>query len=271
MEFLSEIKGFLIDLDGVMYTGENLVPGSDDAIHFLKESGYAYRFVSNTTRKSRHTIAEKLSRMGLEIPEEYIFTPPVAAVTYMKKTGKHRFHLIITGDADRDFPLPTPQNSHDGVDYVILGDAGDEITYASLNAAFRDMMEGAELIALERDRFWMAHDGLALSAGPFVTALEFATGKKAVLMGKPSRDFFHLALNDMELNREQVVMIGDDIQTDIGGAQNAGMRGVLVRTGKYREEIVCRSGIRPDLTIPSVSHIHEVLEAAQNDQWETAL
>ena len=133
MGFLSEIKGFLIDLDGVMYTGDNPVPGSDEAIHFLKDNGYAYRFVSNTTRKSRHTIADRLSRMGLEIPEEYIFTPPVAAVTYMKKTGKHRFHLIVTGDADRDFPPAAAHNSHDGIDYVILGDAGDEITYSCMN------------------------------------------------------------------------------------------------------------------------------------------
>lgn len=271
MEFLSEIKGFLIDLDGVMYTGDNPVPGSDDAIRFLKDSGYSYRFVSNTTRKSRHTIAVKLSQMGLAIPEEYIFTPPVAAVTYMKKSGKHRFSLIVTGDADRDFPKPAAHDAHDRIDYVILGDAGDEITYSRMNAAFRDLMEGAELVALERDRYWMDRDGLSLSAGPFVTALEFATGKKAVIMGKPSRDFFDLALNDMGLDREQVVMIGDDIQTDIGGAQDAGLRGILVRTGKYREDLVSRSAVRPDLTIQSIAHIREILMAAQQDRWETLL
>lgn len=271
MELLSEIRGFLIDLDGVMYTGDIPIPGSVDAIRFLKDNGYSYRFVSNTTRKSRSTIAGNLSRLGLAISEEYIFTPTVAAVTYMNKTGKRRFHLLITGDAGRDFPPPASHDTHDGIGYVILGDAGDEITYASMNAAFRDLMGGAELVALERDRYWMAHDGLALSAGPFVTALEFATGKKAVLMGKPSRDFFDLALSDMGLAPEQVVMIGDDIYTDIGGAHNAGMRGVLVRTGKYREEIVCRSAVRPDLTIQSISHIHEVFEAAQHDHWDTSL
>jgi HAD superfamily hydrolase (TIGR01458 family) len=269
MGFLSEIKGFLIDLDGVMYTGDNPVTGSAEAIHFLKDNGYAYRFVSNTTRKSRHTIADRLCRMGLEIPEEYIFTPPVAAVSYMKKNGKHRFHLILTGDADRDFPPATALNIPGGIDYVILGDAGDEITYSHMNMAFRDLMGGAELIALERDRYWMAHDGLALSAGPFVTALEFATGKNAILMGKPSRDFFDLALIDMGLVPEKVVMIGDDILTDIGGAHDAGMRGILVRTGKYREDLVSKSAVRPDLTIQSIAHIHEILVAAQHDHWET--
>lgn len=268
---MSGIKGFLIDLDGVMYTGDNPVPGADGAIQFLRQNGYAYRFVSNTTRKSRHTIAGRLSRMGLEIPEEYIFTPSVAAVTYMKKTGKQRFDLIVTGDADRDYPALFKPGTGDMVDYVILGDAGDEITYSHMNTAFRNLMEGAELIALERDRYWMDHDGLSLSAGPFVAALEFATGKNAVLMGKPSRDFFELALNDMGLGREQVVMIGDDIHTDVKGAQDAGIRGILVRTGKYREEVVRRSAIRPDLTIQSISHIHEILAAAEQDRWETSL
>jgi HAD superfamily hydrolase (TIGR01458 family) len=267
---VSEIRGFLIDLDGVMYTGDHPVPGSDEAIQFLKDNGYSYRFVSNTTRKSRETIARKLTRMGLHVPEEYIFTPPVAAVTYMKKTGKHRFHLIVTGDVDRDFPPQTPPDSPGGVDYVILGDAEDVITYSCLNSAFRDLMGGAELIALERDRYWMDRDGLSLSAGPFISALEFATGKNAVLMGKPSPDFFDLALNDMDLSKEEVVMIGDDIQTDVRGAQNAGMKGVLVMTGKYREEMVRGSGILPDLTIQSIACIQEILEAARNETWDTS-
>lgn len=100
---------------------------------------------------------------------------------------------------------------------MIVGDAGDMITYDSLNTAFRYLMEGAELIALEKDRYWMAHDGLSLSAGPFVHALELASGKTAIIMGKPSTAFFDLALNDMGLLPGQVAMIGDDITTDIGG------------------------------------------------------
>jgi HAD superfamily hydrolase (TIGR01458 family) len=262
------IEGFLIDLDGVLYTGEIPVRGAERAIRFLNENGYSYRFISNTTRKCRRTIAERLSRMGLEIPESDIFTPPIAAVAYMRNTGRHRFHLMVTGDVDQDFLQDNCNDPAKGADLVILGDAGDEFTYANLNAAFRDLINGAELIALERDRYWMAPDGLSLSAGPFVTALEFAAGKKAILMGKPSQAFFDLALNDMGLSPAQVVMIGDDIQTDVGGAQAAGMRGVLVRTGKYREDIVKKSVIRPDLTIDSIAEIEKVIDAARHDQWE---
>jgi HAD superfamily hydrolase (TIGR01458 family) len=270
MGFLNGIRGFLIDLDGVLYTGDIPVPGADEAIHFLNENGYSYRFVSNTTRKCRRTIAERLGRMGLEIPEEYIFTPPIAAVAYMNKTGRHRFRLLVTGDVYRDFPRSYDDKNPDGTDFIVLGDAGDEITYANLNNAFRDLMGGAELVALENDRYWMEPDGLSLSAGPFVAALEYATGKKAVLMGKPSKEFFDLALGDMGIGPEHAVMIGDDILTDVGGAQAAGMRGVLVRTGKFREEIIRKAGIRPDLIINSIRDIGEVVEAACNDRWKIA-
>ena len=256
--FLSTIEGFLIDLDGVLYTGDLPVPGAEKAIRFLNENGYSYRFISNTTRKCRQTIAERLFRMGFNIPEKYIFTPPIAAVAYMKRKGYSTFRLLTTGDVFRDFPTAGDPAVPGETDCVILGDAGDEMTYANLNRAFRDIMEGAVLVALENDRYWMAPDGLSLSAGPFVTALEFATGKKAVLMGKPSREFFDLALRDMGIVPENTVMIGDDIQTDIRGAQAAGMRGVLVRTGKYREEIPRKSGIRPDMVIDSLQDIGKI-------------
>ena len=271
MGFLKDVRGFLIDLDGVVYMGDNPVPGADAAIRSLEENGYSYRFVSNTTRKCRHTIAEKLSRIGLQITEKEIFTPAVAAAAYLKKTGKRRFRLLVTGDVSRDFLHEDPGAVHDSKDFVILGDAGDEITYNSLNTVFRDLMEGAELIALEKDRYWMAPEGLALSAGPFVSALEFATGKKAILIGKPSKAFFDLALRDMHLCHDQAAMIGDDIQTDISGAQEAGMRGILVKTGKYREDTVRKSPVRPDLTIDSIADISKVLEAAQKNRWGSSI
>jgi len=251
-----------------MYTGDFAIQGAESAIHFLIENGYSYRFVSNTTRRCRHTIAKRLSQMGLPIPESLIFTPAIAAVAYLKSTGRHHYRLLVTGDVDRDFPQENQKTSPQRTDLIIVGDAGDEFTYAKLNAAFRDLMGGAELIALERDRYWMAPDGLSLSAGPFVTALECATGKKAILMGKPSGAFFDLALKDMGLSPAQAVMIGDDISTDVGGAQDAGLRGILVRTGKYREEMVKRSAILPDLTIDSIAEIKKVVDATHHDHWE---
>jgi HAD superfamily hydrolase (TIGR01458 family) len=256
---MDDIKGFLIDLDGVLYTGDQPVAGAQAAIKNLMSGDYAFRFVSNTTRKCRKTIASRLSAMGFEIPEEYIFTPPLAAVAHMKKTGKRHCYLLTTGDVDHDFERVCIQNTSARKDCVIVGDAGDRISYDRLNTAFRHLMDGAELIALEEDRYWMAHDGLCLSAGPFVKALEFATGKTATVMGKPSKAFFDLALRDMGLLSGQVAMIGDDLITDIDGAHNAGMRSILVRTGKFREETLKRSSIKPTHIIDSIAYMKNIL------------
>ena len=256
---ISNVKGFLIDIDGVLSTGDTAIPGARDAIAFLKEQDYPFRCVSNSTRRCRATIAARLETMGFEIPGQAIFTPPLAAVRYLQETGKHRAYLLTTGDADRDFAGACSDDGTTTVDYVIVGDAGDRVTYASMNHAFRCLVGGAGLIALEKDRYWMAPDGLSLSAGPFVAALEYATGKTAMVVGKPARAFFDLALRDMGLPADGVVMVGDDILTDIGGAQAAGMRGVLVRTGKFRADAFEKSGIRPAAVINSIGDLGAIL------------
>ncbi len=133
------------------------------------------------------------------------------------------------------------------------------LTYNSLNTAFRHLMNGADLIALENDGYWMAPDGLSLSAGPFVQALEFASGKKATIVGKPSKTFFELALHDMGLRANEAAMIGDDIFTDIGGACSMGMRGILVGTGKYRKETENKAMVKPDCVIDSIGRLPDIL------------
>jgi len=254
-----EIKGFLIDLDGVLYTGDTPVPGAVETVQFLADHGYPFRCLSNSTRKCRKTIAARLEKMGFAIPESSIFTPPLAAVRYMKNAGKDRAFLLVTGDVDRDFSGACTDDGSVHTDYVVVGDAGDNVTYAHLNRAFRCLMEGAELVALERDRYWMDKDGLSLSAGPVVAALEMAAGTTATIVGKPSKEFFGLALADLGLAKEEVLMIGDDIATDIGGAQGAGIRGALVRTGKFRAGVLEQSAIRPDHVINSVKDILTIL------------
>lgn len=253
------IRGFLIDLDGVLYVGDTAIEGAYEAIELLRKRKYRYRFVSNSTRKCRRTIVERLSDMGFVISEEEVITPPVAANAYMKNTGKEHCYLIVTGDAERDFDQIYLSTAGERIDCVIIGDAGDSISYNRLNTAFRHLMKGAELIALEKDRYWMAPDGLSLSAGPFVTALEFATGKKATIIGKPSKAFFDRALYEIGLRPGQVAMIGDDIITDVAGAYRVGMKSILVKTGKYGKDAVNNSVIKPTCCIDSLAHLPEIL------------
>lgn len=257
---MKDIRGFLIDIDGVLYVGNQAVDGAQDAIKFMRDTGYSFRCISNTTRKCRHSVASRLSSMGFEIPEHHIFTPALAAIAYMKNTGKTGYFLLTTGDIYRDFEEVGDIDPAIKPDWVIIGDAGDKITYDNMNTAFRHLMGGADLLALENDRYWMAADGLSLSAGPIVKALEYATGKTATVIGKPAQTFFNLALEDMHLHPEQVAMIGDDITTDIGGAYHAGMKAILVRTGKFRYDTLETAVIKPTCIIDSISSIHDVLQ-----------
>lgn len=256
---MNDIRGFLIDLDGVLYVGEKAIEGARESIEILKDRGYLFRFVSNTTRKCRNTIADQLSSMDFDIPVEYIFTPPLAAVAFMKHAGKHQCYLLTTGDVYRDFEQECSFDNSTHVDFVIIGDAGDKLTYDRLNIAFRHLMNGADLVALEKDRYWMTPEGLCLSAGPFVQALEYATGKTATIVGKPSKTFFELALRDMGLRAEKVAMIGDDILTDIGGARAMGMQGILVRTGKYRKDAMDNAFVKPSFIIDSIAQVRDIL------------
>lgn len=249
-------EAFLIDLDGVIYSGNNLIPGADAAIRFLDTRGFPYRFISNTTRKSRSGIADRLSGMGLGVPVDSIFTPASAAASYLVEMGFRSGYFLTTKEvADEICRASGVSSEGDHADVVVVGDAGDGFTYAAMNRAFRYLLDGAALVALERDRRWMGSDGMMLSAGPFVAALEYATGKEACVVGKPSAGFFRTAVASMGLDPRCVTMIGDDIETDVGGAVSAGLTGILVRTGKYREETLAGARTMPSDILDSIADL----------------
>ncbi|MFN3919252.1 MAG: HAD hydrolase-like protein [Methylohalobius sp.] len=167
---------------------------------------------------------------------------------------------MLAEDVKRDF-LGVRQSDAQA-DYVVAGDIGESWSYAVLNRAFRLLFEGAELLAVHKNRFWETEEGLKMDLGGFVAALEYASGKSAKTLGKPAPDFFRLALQDIGLAPEQVAIVGDDIDTDVGGGQAAGLLGILVRTGKYRESYVRASSVRPDLVIDSIRDLPQAFGMA---------
>ena len=251
---LDRIRGFLLDLDGVLYMGDRPVPGAAEALGRLRESGRPVRFLSNSTRRSRASVAARLRDMGFSIDSGEILTPAVVAAAMLRR-GRRTAFLVTTGDTHQDFEDAGVTLAEDQPDTVVVGDAGDRFTYGLLNRAMRMILAGADLIALEKDQTWMGAGGLMLSAGPFVAALEYATGKEAICVGKPSESYFSTALAGLGIPASGAAMVGDDIGTDIGGAQRCGMQGILVRTGKFREETLAGSGITPDLVIDSVADL----------------
>jgi HAD superfamily hydrolase (TIGR01458 family) len=248
------IRGFLLDLDGVLHVGDRPVPGAREALLHLREHDIPLRFLSNSTRRSRASVAARLKNMGFDLEEGEILTPAVAAASLLRREGKTAF-LFTTDDARCDLNEAGVVLTDDHPDAVVVGDVGDSFTYGLLNRAMRMVLAGASLIALEKDRTWMGTDGPMLSAGPFVAALEYATGKEAVCIGKPTPGFFAAALEGLRIPASETALVGDDIETDIGGAQRCGIQGILVRTGKFREETLATSGVCPDLVIDSFADL----------------
>jgi len=154
---------------------------------------------------------------------------------------------VLADDVKRDFRHFRQSDSK--ADVVIIGDIGDAWSYPLLNNVFNLLISGAQLIAIHKNRFWQTEHGLQMDIGAFVSALEYASGKQATIIGKPSIDFFQSALTELDLSPGQVAMVGDDIDSDIGGGQRAGLTGILVKTGKYRQAYADNSPVIPDLVI----------------------
>ena len=251
------VGALLIDLDGVLYVEEEPIAGAAEAIERFRGSGLALRFVTNTTAYSRDRTLEKLARLGLRVASGELVTPAALAVQRCRERGYRRVALVMNEEVKHDFA--ELQETTGGADAVIMGDLGAAFGYDVLNHAFRQVMDGAELIALQKNRYWMRADGLSLDAGPFVAAIEFATNREAYVVGKPARGFFDQVLADVGVSPAAAAMVGDDVESDIGGALRAGLAAILVRTGKYREEQVRESGIEPTEVVDSIADVPRLL------------
>ncbi len=246
-------RGLLLDLDGVFYVGSQLIDGALEAIDFLERAQIPHLYLTNTTTRSLGELEEKLHRLGLPVDRSRILSAPLAARRWLEQQGIQRCRLLVREGVKIDFAGLAEDG--DTPQAVVVGDIGSAWSYELLNASFRDLVNGARLVALHKNRYWQAEDGLRLDIGAFVAALEYAADTQAVIMGKPSPDFFATALEMLGLPTQAVAMIGDDIESDVGGAKACGIMGVLVKTGKYRPELAARTGITPDLTLDSIAEL----------------
>lgn len=224
------VRGLLLDLDGVVYVGHTILPGSLEAIARIRAAGLPLKFITNTTRRPLRRIVGDLARLGVHVRAEDVFTPAATATEFLRRRNLKPF-LVVHPDLREDFSGPPSA----GDEAVVVGDAGEFFTYDLLNQAYRKLFHGAPFLALAKNRVFRDNDNeMSLDAGPFVAALEFACGREATVLGKPSPTFFALAVEALACTPETVVMIGDDAEADIGGAMAAGLMGILVQTGKYQ-------------------------------------
>jgi len=252
------VRGVLLDLDGVVYVGDEPVPGAADVVGWLEREGIPYRYLTNTSSRPRDAIVAKLAAMGIATSADHILTPAVAAASWLRRGSTGRVALFVPSDTAAEFADldRLPDDAEDGAGAVVVGDLGEGWDFATLNRAFRLLMSSPrpELVALGLTRYWRADDGLRLDAGAFVRALEYAAGVTAVVTGKPDPGFYVAAVEDLGLTTDQVVMVGDDVRADVEGAQQAGLAGVLVRTGKFSPADL-DGDVSPDAVLDSVADL----------------
>ncbi|CAD5111869.1 DgyrCDS1135 [Dimorphilus gyrociliatus] len=229
------LEAALIDLSGTLHIDNEPTRNAVSSLHRLRESGVKVKFVTNTTKESLSSLYNRLINIGFSIDKNEIYTSLTAAKNYITE-NKIRPLLLLDDDAKKDFDgvVETEPNG------VVVGLSPKSFNYDTLNKAFRLLLHGHPLIAIHKARYFKKADGLYLGPGPFVSALEYASNAKPILIGKPNESFFQEALSQLNCQANKTVMIGDDVHDDLEGASKIGMKSVLVKTGKYREKDECK-------------------------------
>ena len=258
------MRALLFDLDGVLYQGDRVIDGAVETLEWCEAAQIPHLFVTNTTSKPRSALVARLSGLGLTVSADQIFAPPIAARDYLAAHGGEPLALFVRDATREDFEglALLDDDAESGARSVLIGDIGNAWTFETLNRAFRLLMDEPQptLVALGMSRYAQGEDGLVLDVAPFIKALEHAADCEALVLGKPARAFFDAAVAKLGESHAETVMIGDDIRGDVGGAQTAGLRGVLVRTGKFREKDLLGE-VQPDAVLDSVADLQR--------WWET--
>lgn len=253
--------GLLLDIDGVLAVSWEALPGAVETLAWLRAKDVPFRLITNTTTHTRADLASTLRAAGFEVDAPEIVTAVVATATYLRERHPGaRVFLLTDGDARAD--LDGVDLVDDRADVVVLGGASNDFTYATLNHVFQMLMDGAELVGMHRNLYWKTADGWQLDGGAYIAGLEQATGRSAVICGKPSAAYFASALAMLGTLAERTAMVGDDLENDVLGAQAAGLTGVLVRTGKFRPEDLERADGAPDVQLASIADLPGLLRSS---------
>lgn len=253
------VDGVLLDVDGVLTVSWRALPGAARAVSLLRERGVPFLLATNASSMSRPELAATLARAGIDVSPEDLVTAPVAAGEFLRRVHAGARVFQVGGRAARD-DMEGVRFVEDGAaEVVLLAGADEDFTWERLDRAFRLLLGGAALVAMHRNVSWITDRGPTLDAGPFVAALELAAGVRAEVTGKPAPAYFASCVGLLGLEPSRVAMVGDDLETDVLAAQRSGLRGVLVRTGKFRRDDLEASAERPDVVLESIADLPEVL------------
>ena len=259
---MRRIGAVLIDIDGVLTVSWQPLPGAVAALRRLRDAALPLALVTNTTSRTRASIAAALAGAGFAVTPGDILTAPVIAAAYL--AGHYpgaRCLLLNSGDIGEDLAgVRLVREDDPEADVVVVGGAGREFSYEALNRAFGHLQRGARLVAMHRGLYWRTSGGLQLDSGAFVAGLEQAAGTTAEVVGKPAPAFFAAALAHLGASAAGTLMVGDDVENDVLGAQRQGLTGVLVKTGKYLPRALRDASGTPDHVLGSFADLPALLD-----------
>ena len=250
----------LLDIDGVLIVSWEPLPGALETVTWLRGHDIGFRLVTNTSSRTRRQIARQLAEVGIGVEIDQILTAVSSAARYLADHHPGARCLVVNEGDLREDLVGVEISGADSAEVVLLGGAGPAVGYAELDAAFKLALDGVPVVALHRNTRFQTADGPALDMGAFVIGLEAAAAIEIQVVGKPAAAFFDGALADLGVGAEDATMVGDDLVSDVLGAQAVGMTGVLVRTGKFRPTDLDDAPARPDRVIDDISQLPDLLE-----------
>jgi len=254
---LAGVRALILDVDGVLYSAGQPVPGAAEAIGDLRRRGYPLRFLTNITRRSRATVARRLREMGFALDDGEVLTASYLTASYLRRLGRPRCWVLLDGDGLKEFE--GVELVEEGAEYVALGDMAEFFTYALLNRVLRTLWQGVGFLAMQGDPYDLGREGPTVNVGGWLALLERASGRKATLIGKPSPIAYQMALEELGVPADCAVAVGDRVDSDIGGGRSAGLRTVLVRTGHFRPQDL-EGSIQPDMVLDSLADLPHFLD-----------
>jgi len=264
----SQIKLVCLDLDGVIYLGDSPIPGAVSFVQRLKESGIRYLFVTNSTLHPRDFYSRKLTAMGIPACEEDVITAAYATYRYLLHRERLRpFKVFLLGEEGLRRELSRlrctflSEKDPEAADYVVVG-LDRSITYSKLCKATSDLLSGARFVGVNNDALWPVEDGFMPGVGMFVAALRAATGKRPYIVGKPNTFMLRLAMERADASPDEVLMVGDKLDSDILMGNRARVRTALVLTGvTSREDAASASGmLKPTLVVEDLMSLWRAME-----------
>jgi HAD superfamily hydrolase (TIGR01458 family) len=245
-------RGVIFDIDGVLEFQGKVYPGAVETVETLRRRGFTLRFLTNSTLHSRQSRTARLLAAGFSLSAEEVITASYATARYLQQRNPRSCWVMLEGEGLQEFSAFC--QDREDPEYLVVGDNRSQFDFEHLTHALRLLLEGAKLVGMHADLVDSSRGAPELNVGSWVRLLEAASGVQAVYVGKPNPFALELALTDMGLDGEQVVMVGDRVQSDIKGARTLGIRSVLVKTGEFRVGDL-DAGIEPDFILDSIAEL----------------